>query len=192
MAQSFSIRAVNIVSDLQEVAQDPLPFARSGSTRDGTARRGSATSRGAAPITRPSSFAPRRHLELRRQPVARRPRASGSGRPGTAWRCRRTRRVPSCSIVDVLPCIGAARARPSAERRGRSPGARDTRPASASVGRTCGSLPSRCRPSSGRPGPGEITIALGRQRARSRPASISSLRRTTTVAPSSPSYWTRL
>ena len=103
----------------------------------------------------------------RGRPAAPRPRrrASDSARPtnGSAMPLNTPR--PSCSMVDVLPCIGTRRAHDLRRRtRRRSPGARGRRRGSASSRRAARITSIVMPASSGRPGPGEITIRSGLQR----------------------------
>ena len=93
-------------SQLQEVAQDPPAFV--GQDRLGMELHAVHRPRrdGGRAMIVPSSLRARRHLELGRQRRRRRRPASDSGRPGTAPSMPLNTPWPSCSTVEVLPCIG--------------------------------------------------------------------------------------
>ena len=115
---------------------------RSGSTRDETARRAPASVRCRRPMIVPSSLRPRRHLELGRQVLRRRPRASDSGRRRNGAVSPLKTPRPSCSIVEVLPCIGTRADDRAAEDARRWPDAPGTRQGSASAAPAAESRPS--------------------------------------------------
>ena len=112
--------------------------------------------------------------------VRERPPASGSAWPRSGF--GRPANTPAAVVADrrrLAVHLRGARGPPCRRRPGRSPGGRGTRPGSAR--RACealGSAASETPASSGLPGPGEITIALGRQRRRRRRRSSASLRAT--------------
>ena len=105
---------------------------------------------------------PRGDLERRRPAVVGRRPASGSGRPRTAPSGRRTRRVPSCSTVERLAVHQPRRAHdlPAEGRAHRLVAETDAEDRHAS-GRSAGSTSIETPASSGRPGPGEITMRDG-------------------------------
>ena len=163
---------------------------RSGSTRGGTAPPRSAASRWRRPMTMPS-VGLGRHLEDVGNRVAVARRASGSGWPRTGWAARRRR--PARRGRWPRSCRASARGRRTIWA---AVGLADALVAQAHA--EDGDLPGQLGhhamltpPSSGRPGPGEITTASGAA-ARMPATSMASLRNTTGSAPSSPSSWTRL
>ena len=177
----------------EEVAQDPAALAGQDRLRDGTARRGPASVRWRRPMIDAVVLGPRRRPRAPAAARRRRRRASGSA---TASNGLGDAGEDAAAVVldrrrlavhrrrrahDRAAERGADRLVPEAD-------AENRRRARRSAGSTSIVMPA----SSGRPGPGEITMRSGAQRARSSSTVTASLRTTRTSAPSSPRYWTRL